>query len=114
MDLKLALAEISNLRAHLYVDPETYVRKWSLQNCRDFQVPIIKLIHLLSEGNGVIQITSSQESLAVRDLVENTDLNQVLHFDLNSNQIQFKTNMLECDLTIIKNFLFSKASILAY
>jgi hypothetical protein len=113
MDFNLAISEVSVLRDHLYRDPDKYVQRWSSQQCRDYQVPLIRLIHLLNGGTEVLRVRSDPESLAIRDIIEKSELQQLLEFDVSSQVIQFRSDSASTKKKVISDLLISRASALA-
>lgn len=113
MDFNQAFSEISNLRDHLYHDPEQYVREWSSQLCSDYQVPLIRLISLLSDGASSLRVRDNPESMAILDIVKHSGLQHLLEFDLPNNVVQFKSDISSTEKKVISDYLNSRASIIA-
>src|SRR5579885_969129 len=103
MDFNLVIIEVSVLRDHLYHNPDQYVQKWSSQQCQDYQVPIIRLISFLSDGVGVLRVRSDPESMALRDIIEKSELRQLLEFDLSSQVIQFRRDVTSTEKKLISD-----------
>jgi hypothetical protein len=113
MDFNLVITEVSVLRDHLYCDPDKYVQRWSSQQCRDYQVPLIRLIRLLRDGTGILRVRSDPESMAIRDIIEKSELRQLLEFDHLSQVIQFRSDSASSEKKAISDLLVSRASTLA-
>ena len=106
------IAEVIDLRDHLYVSPDKYIAKWSSEPCSDYQIPLIRLLSLLSDGQGELVMRPSPEGNAVLDIVRHSSLNEVLEADGHSLIIRFRASISHDLRCAIAGYLASRAAVI--
>lgn len=111
MNQSQLIAEVIDLRDHLYISPQKYVRRWSSEEC-DSQIPIIRIISLLSAGEGELKQKPSHESRAVQDIVSLSPLRELLIGESDGLLIKYNPCASRDLRQAIAGYLSSRASVI--
>ena len=106
--------DLAQIVSHIYVRPEDAAKRWTTVDCKDYQLPLSAIINFLEHAVPPLcdeyrEIKNDWGYQAIRDIISNSHLNELLEFDDSQRRFRYQTRVAASIKTEIANFIAKRS-----